>query len=309
VGSSPQPPPEKNNDVELKPLTHKHNHLLQQQLLQLQLYRNWLIKQGKTKSTVKYIVNYTKRFYFVLDTDDASPLITLSERNKQHALIALANYAKFTGRYDKFLQLRKRYNLKWSRGDPMKNFDRFFNEGLTLDIMLQRIRQMISLLPPLMGEIVKFACLVGLRASEVLEAVRLINNNQTFGTYYNQERQALEHFRFPSVFLRQTKKAYISFVSPEMVPLVVDIPSTKLPTLNAITFACRRKGIKMEMYLTRKIFASYLRKEGVEPEVVDLLQGRVSQSVLTRHYLTPSNDLKDRVLDSLSRLNQAISQQ
>ena len=82
-----------------------------------------------------------------------------------------------------------------------------------------------------------------------------------------------------------------------------------VPTLDAITHTCRRKGIKMEMYLTRKIFASHLRKEGVEPEVVDLLQGRVSQSVLTRHYLTPDSTLSAKILDSLDRLNQAISQQ
>ena len=207
---TPQPPPEKNNDdVKLKPLTHKHNHLLQQQqLLQLQLYRNWLIKQGKTKSTVKYIVNYTKRFYFVLDTGDASPLLTLSPRNKQHAMTALANLAKYTGRYDQFIQIRQRYSLKWSNGDSIQHFHRFFNDELTLDVMLQRIKEMIRLLPVQMGKIIKFGCLVGLRASEVIESVRLLNVGVNLQPhYYNPERQALEHFRFPEIFLRQTKKA------------------------------------------------------------------------------------------------------
>jgi hypothetical protein len=301
VGSPPQPPP-------TSTLLNNWGN-----------FREWLIRQGKTKSTVKYTVNYTKRFYTVLDTEDASPLLTLSDRNKQHALTALANYAKFTGRYDKFLQLRQRYNLKWSRGDPMIHFERFFNEGLTLDVMLQRIRKMISLLPPIMGQIVKFGCLVGLRASEVVECVRLLNEQFTYTKtaseqlrytqasppYYNPERQALEHFRFPQ-FLRQTKKAYLSFVTPEMIDMV-RYTERSIPTLDAITHDCRRKGIKMEMYLSRKIFASFLRKEGIEPEVIDLLQGRVSQSVLTRHYLTPSQDLKDRVLDALKQLQRQLN--
>ena len=70
-----------------------------------------------------------------------------------------------------------------------------------------------------MGKIIRFGCLVGLRASEVVECVRLLNDSGLRirkPSYYNPERQALEHFRFPEIFIRQTKKAYISFVTPEM---------------------------------------------------------------------------------------------
>jgi hypothetical protein len=57
-----------------------------------------------------------------------------------------------------------------------------------------------------MGQIVKFAVLTGLRPSEAVESVRLLSLRSEI-KYYNPERQALEHFRFPSVFLRKTKKA------------------------------------------------------------------------------------------------------
>jgi intergrase/recombinase len=61
------------------------------------------------------------------------------------------------------------------------------------------------------------------------------------------------------------------------------------------------------MNLCRKIFASYLRhKAGIEPEIVDMLQGRVSQSVLTRHYLVPDNRLKDRVLEAAEQLQKHL---
>lgn len=141
----------------------------------------------------------------------------------------------------------------------------------------------------------------------MIESVRLLTSwSDDQKVYYNPERQALEHFRFPEIFLRQTKKAYISFVTPEMISDVSNLVGKLPPSLNAITLACRRKGIKMEMCLTRKIFASWLRKEGVQPEIVDLLQGRVSQSVLTRHYLVPSDSLKTDVLRALEKLQQQL---
>ncbi len=94
---------------------------------------------------------------------------------------------------------------------------RFFDPKLTLESMLQQTRQMIETLPMFVGQIVRFGVLVGLRPAETIESVRLINNQLLFSKYYNADNHTLEHFRFPDVFLRQTKKAYISFVTPEML--------------------------------------------------------------------------------------------
>jgi hypothetical protein len=222
-------------------------------------------------------------------------------------MTALANLAKYQGKYDQFLQIRQRYNLKWSKGDSIQHFNRFFNEELTLDVMLQRIKEMIAKTPSWVGKILQFAMLVGLRASECIESVRLLNrpDSQT-SRYYNPDRQALEHFRFPEIFIRQTKKAYLSFVTPYMLDLALGIPTTAI-SYNNIRYACWSTGIKCDMHLTRKIFASWLRKEGIQPEIVDLLQGRVSQSILTRHYLAPSQNMKDDVLKALEKLQQQLS--
>jgi hypothetical protein len=35
-------------------------------------FREWLILQGKTRSTIKEVVNYAKKYGHILDTDDAS---------------------------------------------------------------------------------------------------------------------------------------------------------------------------------------------------------------------------------------------
>ena len=158
-----------------------------------------------------------------------------------------------------------------------------------------------------MGNIIRFACLIGLRASEVCESVRLLRSDQLVHPYFNPERQALEHFRFPEIFLRQTKKAYISFITREQLSAIGILDcKTHVPTYNQIRLACWRHGIKMDMRYCRKIFASHLRASGIQPEIIDMLQGRVSQSILTRHYLVPQSSLKDDVLNALEKLQRQL---
>ncbi len=240
-----------------------------------------------------------------METGDASELAVLSPANRKHALSALASLSKYEGRYDQFLRIRQCYSLKWSSGsDSIDSMQRFFNPSLTLDSMLEQIRQMVQKLPGFMGQIVRFGVLTGLRPAETIESVRLINNQLLFSKYYNADNQTLEHFRFPDVFLRQTKKAYISFVTPQMLSGIQHIEN--IPSYNAIRLTCQRRRIKMDMRYCRKVFASWLHKYGISTEIVDFLQGRVSTSVFSRHYLTPDASLKDRVLTALHELEKSL---
>jgi intergrase/recombinase len=159
-----------------------------------------------------------------------------------------------------------------------------------------------------MGQIIKFACLIGLRPSECVEVVRLINDKEAFEQYYDPVQQALLHYKFPKQFLRTTKKAYISFVTPKMLDIVNQIHNNNddVPSYNAIRLTCYHKRIKRDMRFARKIFAGFLRQEGIQPEVVDLLQGRVPPSVLTRHYLVPGTDFKQKVLQALEKLQDLL---
>ncbi len=156
-----------------------------------------------------------------------------------------------------------------------------------------------------MSAVNKFALLTRLRPSEACESIRLLNNGESSPKYYSPDQQTLEHFKFPEIFLRATKKAYLSYLSTHNYhPFTKMGPKT--PTWNAIRLTCRRKNINMEMRLCRKIFASHLRQSGIQPEVVNLLQGRVDSDILTRHYLVPPNSLEDQILDALKRLQNMI---
>lgn len=165
-----------------------------------------------------------------------------------------------------------------------------------------------------MAQIVKFAVLTGLRPGEVIESVKLFlmaGHNSSQVKYYNPERQALEHFRFPEIFLRTTKEAYISFVTVDMIEGSTENSdfgkiSREPPSYTAIRQACRKRGIHCDLRYGREIFASYLSKEGLSDIMVDMLQGRTPKSVLVQHYLTPSSDYRQKILAAVVKLKSEL---
>jgi|SRR5918994_607658 intergrase/recombinase len=159
-----------------------------------------------------------------------------------------------------------------------------------------------------MGKIVQWGCLVGLRPAEIVESVKLINDKEAFAKYYDPVQMTLFHWKYPQ-FVRTTKKAFVSFVSPPMVEIVQNVSSDKMhqiPTYNAIRLTCQRRGITCDMRFCRKIFASWLHKCGESAELIDLLQGRCGRSVFVNHYLTPGADYKDRILIALDKLHREL---
>ena len=270
----------------------------------------WLSSQHKTYNTIRETVIYAKKYGSILDTGDASLLLTLSDRNRHHILCSVANLAKYQGRYDQFLQLKQRYNLKWTSGynSSLQSLQRFFSSDLTLDVMLQRIKEMMRLLPTSMSKIVHWGTLVGLCSAEIVESVRLINDKEAFAKYYDPEQQALLHYKFPQ-FLRTTKKAYISFVTPEMLEFAQNSDfrkSNKVPSYNAIRLTCQRLGITCDMRFGRKIHATHLHQSGVPVEIIDDLQGRTPVSIFAKHYYRPSSDYKVKVLEALEKLQKQL---
>jgi hypothetical protein len=257
---------------------------------QVNNFRSWLISQEKTKATIKGIMSYAKKYGYILDTGDASTLLTLSNRNKHHAMSALANYAKYTGRYDKFLQIRQRYNLKWSKGGSLQYFERFFhNKELSFEAMLSKIKQMMKILPPYMSQIVQFGILTGLRSSEILQSVELINSgSETLQEYYDVENMMLCHWKFKQ-FIRTTKIAYVSFVTPEMVDMVKGPTSMQPLTYTQIRSVCYNNGITCDMRFCRKIFATWLYRSGISEATINMLQGRCPPSILHQHYLASAD--------------------
>jgi hypothetical protein len=111
--------------------------------------------QRCNKKTTGDRLRYARRYGSVIlgnvdnnnnnNNNNISDILQLSGEKRLHVMKTLSSLAKYTGQYDRWLQLRQRYNLKWANENAnLQSFERFFNEGLNYDTMLQRIKEMIA---------------------------------------------------------------------------------------------------------------------------------------------------------------------
>jgi hypothetical protein len=135
---------------------------------------------------------------------------------------AISSLARFTAKVPAWHEIKQRYNLKWSTGiEKLDAFQRFFNDDgkSSLNSMLKWVKDALEILPAQMGEAIKWNALTGLRPVESLQAIKLIKGPATFKTYYDTERQCLEHFKFPDLFLRRTMTTYVTIVDNDLLEI------------------------------------------------------------------------------------------
>lgn len=274
-------------------------------------FLNFLL-QRMTKRTAEHRFRYAKKHsYHILQTGDASTLLQMSPDKRIDIMKALVSLSRFQGCYDRWLDIKQKYNLKWSTGtESLDSLERVFDESKTLDTMIGWVRRTHQELPTRYRDIFLFCALTGLRPTECLESIRLIKNPEGLkSVYYNTGRQVLEHFRFPEIFIRRSKSAYISLVTPEFLEIVkngITENSRAMYSYNAMRYRLKYSGVGMHMKWCRKVFASWLHHKGIQSEIIDLLQGRVPKSIFVRSYLTPSLDYRDKILTALNELKREV---
>ncbi len=245
---------------------------------------------------------YAKKFAYVLDDGDAQAVLSLSTQKRLMVMESLAALSKYLGCYDKWKLIRERYQLKWSTYDSLHVFNAMINGNQTYSIMVKWLKDTCSKLPKAFGNILIYNTLTGLRPTEACESIRLIHEN--LDDYLKTDTMILEHYKYPSLFIRRTKQSYISVLTDEILQIA---KSSSASSYNAIRMAVRKMNLPMNMSYCRKIFATYLRNSGISSEYIDMLQGRVPKSVFARHYFRPDFDYNKirKVIDKL--LHQIMS--
>ena len=104
---------------------------------------------------------------------------------------------------------------------------------------------------------------------------------------YLKDNTILEHYKYPSIFIRRTKKAYISVVNEIILDLAKQSGDH---SYNALRLTIKRKELGMNMSFCRKIFATHLRNNGIEQEIIDPLQGRLPKSVFASFLISSAID-------------------
>lgn len=103
--------------------------------------------------------------------------------------------------------------------------------------------------------------------------------------YYDKDLNCLCHFKYPKLFIRNTKNVYISFI-PEAK--VSEIAQGKLISYSHIRKSLNKNKIPVRINELRDYFGTYLLQHGILEQEVNLLQGRIPISVFVRHYWSPS---------------------
>jgi intergrase/recombinase len=209
---------------------------------------------------------------------------TVSTGIRGNVLKAIVNLAKYLGKYEEYKNKLSNCGIKWiNSDDAFSSFLRIINNNhsnlgewykTTQDAL--RSNEKLWL---------RFNLVTGLRKQESIDAFNLIitlSKQKRLAEYYNSEFAILEHFRYPDLFLRQTKKVYISIVNKE---IVLQIADNQPVSYSAIRKRITRAKHNVRIKELRSYYATYLRKHGILAEYIDLLQGRIPKSVFAKHYL------------------------
>ena len=128
----------------------------------------------------------------------------------------------------------------------------------------------------------------GLRPSEVLECFNLVKKGELKRGYLNEELKVLQHWKYADIFLRGGKKAFLTVLSERMLEDLREWEGASCSWYyEKLKRRMHREGLEVKLYLFRKAWATRMRLFGLEPEFVDLFQGRVSGSVFVRSYFRP----------------------
>ncbi|MCX8176599.1 MAG: integrase, partial [Candidatus Bathyarchaeota archaeon] len=204
-----------------------------------------------------------------------------------------------------FKSLVKNHGLKWKG----KSSDDLIIERLTRTVNSDEVFEWVRKVKSEVSELsvfMDFIALSGLRFNEAVNSYNLIVDLAKEGRlneYYNEDRGVLEHFRFKELFIRNSKKAFISFIPKSLVEA---ISRNKPLNINYIQTKVKRK-LGLRFSDIREAHGTFLTKYLRESEI-DFLHGRVSTSVFMRNYFNPAliGDLKERVFKGLAEIQSRL---
>jgi len=249
-----------------------------------QSFEQYLEKSFYLKTRQDYR-RYSRQFVNVLTSGDASPLLAMSSDRRRHVMSSLSALANFLGQKDRWKAIIARYGLHWT--DRANNLDDIAEMIYTdrFTEMINELKKGFAIVPQQFSNYVKFDALTGLRPTGAIQSVNMLRNNGH--GYLNSELQVLEHFKFPAVFIRGKKRAYFSIVDAETLEIA---RNTTGVDYEALRLEYKHLGLRFHMAFARKIYATYLRQQGVDREIVDLLEGRPPQAFSLDTTTTPTSE-------------------
>jgi len=242
-------------------------------------YKQYLLSKY-AKGYAISLFEHAKKYQKLLDDVNKIQLVKPTARNNViNGLVALS---KYLGTYEVFMKKMATHGIKRVKADPIQAFNRIFNSNAHKGIE-EWFKDASSVLANNEKLYLRFVMLSGVRAMEGINAFNLIVDlGSRYETeYYNQETGFLEHFKYPKLFMRNSKNLYISAVPKQLLDVISK--STKV-SYNAIDKKLDRASMKMRVKQLRSYYATKMRENGLLAEQIDLMQGRVGKSIFLQHY-------------------------
>lgn len=80
-------------------------------------YREYLTNLNKSNREIQNKLSYGKTYCYILETGNAQDLMKVSNGCRVHAMRALSTLSRYTGCYEKWMNIVRRYQLRWKNGD------------------------------------------------------------------------------------------------------------------------------------------------------------------------------------------------
>jgi hypothetical protein len=224
---------------------------------------------------------------------------------KSNVLKAMVCLSKYLGVHSEYTKAFKDCGIKWVQGDSLSAFARIFNNHHS--DLKEWYQSAQSVLNPNEKLYLRYMLLSGIRKEEGINSFNLIISlgNKLSEEYYNDETGFLEHFRYPKMFLRNSKNLYVSAVPKK---LLEEIMHSSKVSYCMIRKRLQRKGLRLRIKELRSFYATNMRELGLLSEQIDLMQGRVGKSIFMQHYFKQNpRVLSDKILEMLPRLETLLS--
>jgi intergrase/recombinase len=262
-------------------------------------FRKWAENQYSRKYAIS-VCNCALRYQHIFNRS-LSELNAFQKAKKRMILAALIALSKYQGSYDAFKRKMGNFGVIWDNQRGFEIFLRILNDN-SHDV-LSWVRDCTENFDLTYSTFIKFALITGLRKGEAFQAFNLVvklSKEGKVGEIYNSELETLELHKYPKIFFRRGKNAFFSFI-PE--GFMKEMTKCNVISDSGLKRRLRKNGLTCKLKELRHYQATFMAKHGLLREEADLLQGRISQSVFMRHYVSPSiTELKDRVLAAVGNL-------
>jgi intergrase/recombinase len=262
-------------------------------------YSDWVYARYAVTYARIILPNPRKYMYLMMDVRQLDILKPTIRNNVIKSLIVLS---KYLGISNQFKESLKNYGVKLHKQYSVESFLRILkaSDSDILDWYVKAydaVRNNEKLY-------LQFCKVIGVRKEEAINSFNLIielAKQNKLSEYYNRELNCLMHFKYPKLFLRDTKNVYISFVPESLINQIVNSQPLTYPQIRK---RLNHNKLTVRISELRDCFGTCLLQKGILEQEVNLLQGCIPVNVFIRHYWSPKlAELRDRIFKALEPLD------